>query len=245
MSKDFHLKRFSIRQQHAAMKVGTDAILLGAWLGSLDLDPKNFLDVGTGTGIIALMAAQHFPQAQGQAIEIDKDALLDAQYNVAQSPFSSQIEVIAGDFLEQNFLTLDLIVSNPPYFGAEGIHSPEESRRRARHESNEGLNLRTLMQKAASLLSRHGVLALVTPHEREADLRLYATECLLRPKAMTHVYSSPKQQVRLLSLWERLDTSATHYKTTQRASLIIRDRYGNYTEEYKRLTQEFLLQTAK
>lgn len=245
MSEYFHLRRFSIRQQHAAMKIGTDAILLGSWLGSLGLHPRNFLDIGTGTGIIALMAAQHFPQALGKAIEIDEAAMIDAYHNIKSTPFSSQIEVIMGDFLKQDFAPFDLIVSNPPYFESEGIHSPEFNRHQARHESKAGLNLRTLMQRVSSILAPCGVFALITPHEREKDLRLYATEYLLRPKSMTLVYSLPQQPIRLLSLWERLDTSTTCYKTTHHASLIIRNPNGNYTEEYKNLTQDFLLHKSK
>ena len=113
----FQFKKFTIRHDKCAMKVGTDAVLLGAWADTASC--KNILDIGTGTGIIALMLAQR-SCADIDAIDIDKDACIQAEENVAASPFAGRIKVIpasCADFARSTTLKkYDLIVSNPPYF---------------------------------------------------------------------------------------------------------------------------------
>lgn len=242
MSRDFHLKHFLIRQQHAAMKVGTDAIVLGSWLAQVVPNTEHYLDVGTGTGIIALMLAQAFEGAQGSALEVDQEALLDARINVSTSPYVDRLEVVQADFLSWTKDRYDLIVSNPPYFDMEGLPSPEQRRRLARHEAEGGLTLRRLMLHARSLLTPQGYLALITPNDREADLRLYAAEGLLRPELLTRVEAVADRPIRLLSLWRPLASSEL-YETTTYDTLVLRHTSGRYTEAYQTLTSPYLLES--
>ena len=127
----FHFKKFTIDDAHTAMKIGTDGVLLGAWADVAG--DSDILDMGTGSGLIAIMAAQRNPQAHIVAIDIVEDAVAQARRNVAATAWKERIEVVAGDandfFSEHKF---DHVVSNPPFF-TETLQSPSEARRVARH----------------------------------------------------------------------------------------------------------------
>src|SRR6056297_3070564 len=112
----FHFKQFSVHQDRCAMKVGTDGVLLGAWAGT-NIQPRKILDVGTGTGLIALMMAQRFPDATIQGLEIEPEAAEQAQENVTRSPFAERVKIEHGDFFNWDTREqYDLIVSNPPFY---------------------------------------------------------------------------------------------------------------------------------
>lgn len=238
---DFRLKGFGIRQRRTAMKVSTDAILLGSWAATLGLRPERLLDVGTGTGIILLMLMQELEPKFAVGIDIAKSLGEDTEYNCRYSPWHERIELIHGDVLgycpDQKF---DLIVSNPPYFEVGGFSCPDEGREYARREQGEGLTLRRLMHKAAGLLSPSGELLLITPQERETDLRLYATETKLRLSRAVRVYSKEGSPIRLLSSWQPIHIGQD-YTPTEYGSLTLRNPDGSYTEEYRLLTKPFLL----
>mgnify|MGYP002626498501 CR=1 FL=1 len=137
------------------MKVGTDGTLLGAWAQG----GSHILDVGTGTGLIALMMAQRFPAAQVVGIDIDAEAVAQAQENVAASIFASRVEILLRDLAvtEGEF---DAIVSNPPYF-TNALKSPDAQRTMARHTDT--LTYAQLMRHGRRLLSDNGVLSVVVP----------------------------------------------------------------------------------
>lgn len=159
--RPFRFKQFSIHQKHAAMKVGTDGALLGAWSG--EGSPKTILDIGTGTGIAALMLAQRFPDAVVSGIEIDDDAVKDARKNFEEAPFRHRMllhHLALQDFSSQH--KFDLIVCNPPYF-ENSLRSASLQRDRARHNASLGLD--ELFQKAAKLLTEKGTFELVVPFE--------------------------------------------------------------------------------
>ncbi len=137
------------------MKVGTDGVLLGAWAHG----GKTILDIGTGTGLIALMMAQRYADAQVTGIDIDADAVLQAQENALASPFSSRILMRQVDLKDLEIdRQWEAIVSNPPYF-ADSLHSPDRQRTMARH--NDSLPFRLLMERSAQLLTDDGELSLV------------------------------------------------------------------------------------
>ncbi len=143
------------------MKVGTDGVLLGAWA---DCDnAKRILDIGTGTGLIALMMAQR-SQAQIDAIEIDEHASEQAIENVNRSPWASRVNVInksLQDYSKVENKAYDLIVSNPPYF-QNSMFAPDKKRTDARHNSN--LELEDLLKGAKKLLSNDGKLSIILPY---------------------------------------------------------------------------------
>lgn len=153
----FQFKQFTIYQELCAMKVGTDGVLLGAWANG----GKRILDAGTGTGIIALMMAQRYPNAVVTAIDIDEGAVKQAQQNVAQSPFAQQITVLHNT-LQEHQGEYDAIISNPPFF-IDSLAAPDEQRNVARHAQT--LTYTELMQAAWRLLSDEGELSVVVPFD--------------------------------------------------------------------------------
>lgn len=153
----FQFKQFTICQDLCAMKVGTDGVLLGAWANG----GKRILDAGTGTGIIALMMAQRYPNAVVTAIDIDEGAVKQAQQNVVQSPFSQQITVLHNT-LQEHQGEYDAIISNPPFF-IDSLAAPDEQRNVARHTQT--LTYTELMQAAWRLLSDEGELSVVVPFD--------------------------------------------------------------------------------
>lgn len=157
----FRFKQFTINHHKSSMKIGVDAVLLGAWAG---LDPKSVLDVGTGCGIIALILAQRFPLAKIKAIDIDKNSIEEATENFNLSPWSHNISADLIDFQEIDILDkkYDLIVSNPPYFKS-GIEKPSTPREIARHQGT--LSIFSLIEKSPDILNENGRLSLIFPLE--------------------------------------------------------------------------------
>ena len=170
----FEFKRFTIRQERCAMKVGTDGTLLGAWAEiPLGLGIPRILDLGTGTGLIALMMAQRYPEAEITGIDIDPEAVAQAQENVAASPFASRITIIQSDACDFEAEPFDAIVVNPPYF-VDALACPDDQRTTARHAVS--LSYAALMDSAWRLLQDEGTLSVVIPadcrSQMESEARL-------------------------------------------------------------------------
>lgn len=178
----FRFKKFVIEQELCAMKVGTDGVLLGSWATG----GARVLDVGTGTGIMALMLAQRCPEARVTAIDIDEGAVRQALQNVAQSPFNDRVEVLRCSVQEfdgrdgsdgsngrdgANGL-YDAIVSNPPFF-IDSLQTPDRQRTVARHA--ETLTYAQLMQAAWRLLADGGELSVVVPFDYRQRMEDEAT----------------------------------------------------------------------
>ena len=153
----FQFKQFTIEQELCAMKVGTDGVLLGAWATG----GSSVLDVGTGTGIIALMMAQHYPEAQVTAIDIDEGAVRQAEQNVSQSPFLGRISVLQ-QAVQEHLGEYESIVSNPPFF-IDSLQAPDEQRNMARHTAT--LSYAELMKAAYRLLADNGEFSVVIPFD--------------------------------------------------------------------------------
>lgn len=153
----FRFKQFTVHHELCAMKVGTDGVLLGA----LADGGSRILDIGTGTGLVALMMAQRFPSAHITGIDIDDGAVIQAQKNVELSPFADRIVIKKVDF---NVFPIhdkyDCITCNPPFF-EDGASCPDQQRSIARHAS--ALPFSTLMSNAAALLTDNGVMTIIIP----------------------------------------------------------------------------------
>jgi tRNA1Val (adenine37-N6)-methyltransferase len=156
------------------MKVGTDGTLLGAW-SQASAGPCRVLDVGTGTGLIALMMAQRYPEALVIAIDIDEKAVFQAQENVSASPFADRIKVLEADVQTfEDSVKFDSIVCNPPFF-EDSLVCPDPQRTEARHTVS--LGYRQLMESAFRLLKDDGRFSVIIPAdcrsrlESEAHLR--------------------------------------------------------------------------
>lgn len=163
MSHDsFTFKQFVVHQDRCAMKVGTDGTLLGAWAEASRNDGQ-ILDIGTGTGLIALMMAQRYPEAQVTAIDIDAAAVEQATDNVRQSPFVNRIQVCHADVNAFAPSTIyDAIVCNPPYFD-KALICPDNQRTQARHTLS--LSYEQLMKAAFRLLNDEGRFSLIIPND--------------------------------------------------------------------------------
>ena len=153
----FQFKQFTIEQELCAMKVGTDGVLLGAWAKG---GPR-ILDIGTGTGIIALMMAQRYPEAQVTAIDIDEGAVRQAEQNVSRSPFLGRISVLQ-QAVQEHLGEYESIVSNPPFF-IDSLQAPDEQRNMARHTAT--LSYAELMKAAYRLLADNGEFSVVIPFD--------------------------------------------------------------------------------
>jgi tRNA1Val (adenine37-N6)-methyltransferase len=165
----FKFKQFTIWQSGCAMKVGTDGTLLGAWAEG----GRKILDIGTGTGLIALMMAQRFPNAHVTGIDIDAAAVSQAQNNVAQSSFSDRVTIIEADAQMFNG-SFDAIVCNPPFF-SDSLVCPDSRRTLARHSLS--LTYQNLFEAARRLLTEQGTLSVVIPFDYVQKVKSEAALC--------------------------------------------------------------------
>lgn len=230
----FTFKQFAVCQDRCAMKVGTDGVLLGAWAKVEGC--QRILDVGTGTGLIALMAAQR-SQAHITAIDLDGGAVEQAQENVATSPWKQRIRVMAMDMrkmeLEEHEAPFDALLCNPPFF-ENSLKCPDAARTMARHTDT--LSFDELACSAARLLAPHGELSVVIPYDRATDMTVSAACYGLFVSRKTVVYgvegARPK---RVLMAFTREGGACTP------DVLNIRDREHHYTPEYIGLVSSFYL----
>ena len=238
----FQFKQFTVHQGLCAMKVGTDGTLLGAWAnvvghasqradgsddtGTLGSVPYySILDIGTGTGLIALMMAQRYPQAQVTAIDIDPQAVRQARENVAASPFADRITIIEGDIGRLSLPPFEAIVCNPPYFDAS-LESPDAQRTLARHTSS--LSYRELMTCAWRLLSESGELSVVIPFDCKSRLEAEAILTGFHLTRTCAVRTTPtKPPRRFLLAFQK------HPKPLQTEELVIgSDAYNELTKDF-------------
>ncbi len=186
----FYFKNFSLQQDRCAMKVGTDAVLLGAW-APLPQPCRHILDIGTGTGVLSLMLAQRCPEAEVVGVEIDAEAAAQASENAAASPYTDRLRIEAKaiqDYRPEPPLTFDLIVSNPPFFTG-GVLSDMLDRQSARHTVR--LSHQDLLRSVQQHLSADGTFCLVLPKleglrfiEIAASMQLYPHQQLaMRPRS--------------------------------------------------------------
>ncbi len=229
----FEFKQFSIHQSSTVFKVGTDGVLLGSWCEHAN--PNHILDIGTGTGLIALMCAQRFPAASVVAIDNFKEAADLAQHNVSCSPWSNRVKVVQQAISDyQRDLRFDLITSNPPYF-SQSHASPAAFKNQARHEPNIGF-LTTLFSRASKLLSTNGSFCLIIPYDRQSQAVGAALPHDLKPARVLTVRGTASSPIKRVLLQFEFNPAQRNEE-----ALIIEEARHKYTQAYKSLTKDFYL----
>jgi tRNA1Val (adenine37-N6)-methyltransferase len=217
------------------MKVGTDGTLLGAW-ATLPHSCKNILDIGTGSGLIAIMAAQRHPAAHIAAIDIDPDCIAQAQENIDACPWTQRISLHHTPLQKfQKEEKFDVIISNPPYF-VDSLLSPNGKRSTARHTAS--LPFEELAEGVVRLLAPEGHFALILP-PAECERFLSAARGRLFVSRRTELHSTPTSGVRRILMELRLNPPHD-IPSTER--LIIEDNNPTgYSDAYRTLTKDFYL----
>ncbi len=238
MSTLFKFKEFSIHQDKTAMKIGTDAVLLGAWV-FLENEIDSILDVGSGTGIIALMLAQRSFALTIDAVEIDNDAYEQTVTNFENSNWGDRLYCYHSSF--QNFAdeigeeeeTYDLIISNPPFYTDE-FESENDARNKARFTSS--LSFNELLKGVSKILSKKGKFAVIIPFKEEQVFVELAKENNLFLNRVCHVKGNPSSAFKRSLLEFSFED-----KKLKKENLTIEIKRHQYTDEYINLTKDFYL----
>lgn len=234
-SNTFAFKQFTVKQDKCAMKVGTDAVLLGAWVATEGAG--SILDIGTGTGIIALMLAQR-SNASIEAIDIDSNACVQANENAATSPWKDKVTIHHESFQTFAMRTekrYDLIVSNPPFF-IDSSKASDIERTISRH--TDLLPYDELIDGVLKVLKPEGRFCVILPAKEGEQFRDLAAEKQLYLCKLTRVRTRADKttEKRLLMQFERKPSSFS-----ENTLVIEKDERHSYTDEYKELTREYYL----
>ncbi|MDB4902396.1 MAG: yfiC [Mucilaginibacter sp.] len=231
----FRFKQFNVDQTGCAMKINTDGVLLGAMIDANK--PGTILDIGTGTGVIALMLAQKFTNAQIDAVEIDEEAAKTAKGNFKGSPFAERLSVYAlsfekyfDQFLERKY---DLIVSNPPFYIAS-LKSPGVKKTLAKHTDIDFFE--KLIKSASEHLTRDGSFWLILPANIAGTFIELTAGHLTYPQRIINIQSYPHSQPHRVILCFGFDKVSA-----QNANFTIYKAVGIYSEEYQKLLQPYFI----
>lgn len=233
--KPFKFKQFQIEQDRCAMKVGTDGVLLGAWV-SIDNNPDSILDIGAGTGLIALMIAQRSTAETIDALEIDEDAYEQCVSNFDSSDWADRLFCYhAGldEFVDEWEDPYDLIVSNPPFYSEE-VSSGDESRDKARQ--NQSLPFDELLEGVSKLMASNGSFATIIPFKEEETFLKLANSFKLYPQRITRVKGTPTSEIKRSLI--QFGFEEVELETSE---LTIEIGRHEYTEDYISLTKDFYL----
>lgn len=251
----FHFKRFDVRNERSAMKVNTDGVLLGAVTAVFPED-RNVLDIGTGTGTVALMVAQRLSEIKKEngwnihGIDIDAPSAEEAAENFRNSPWSSHLEAMnlgLGEFARNHkFGEYDLIVSNPPYYD-NSLQAPQARRNAARHTGNpenpqgtEPLSFREVLEYASVALDEHGRLSVILPSDQEKSLLRHARMCGLFPWRVLRIKTVEHKPVsRLIVQFKRRE--ALDGSVAKDDTLTLLNERGKRTSQHASLITDYYL----
>jgi tRNA1Val (adenine37-N6)-methyltransferase len=235
MDKPFQFKEFSINQDQCAMKIGTDGVLLGAWTPTLQ-NPFSILDIGAGTGVLALMLAQKSFAEVIDAIEIDDNAYEQCVDNFEQSPWGDRLfcyHASIQEFAEEIDDNYDLIICNPPFY-SEDYKTQDTSRDLARFQ--DAMPFEHLVVCVSKLLSENGIFSVVVPFSEAQKLIELAKKVNLHPKDRLNVKGNPTSEIKRSYLTFSFNPSEITTK-----ELVIETERHQFTEDYISLTKDFYL----
>lgn len=231
----FRFKQFTVWHNQCAMKVGTDGVLLGAW-APVDTTIKRILDIGCGSGLVALMLAQRCPDARITAIDIDQGAYHQSVYNFEQSPWSNRLTALHSSLQEFNFhgQRFDLVVSNPPWF-SNSLRNPGLSRATARHDDT--LPLETLLKQADKLVNETGSIVVILPvSDSQKCVKLAERFGFYCNSSVVIIPKPGAEPKRVLLAFNRTEKQAV----VQELVLETQNR-GEYTPDFAALVRDFYL----
>lgn len=228
----FKFKQFEVDQAGCAMKINTDGVLIGA-MANHNM-PKNILDIGTGTGVIALMLAQRFPDANIHAVEIDEQAAKTAERNFQQSPFNHRL-TISNTAIEQynSAERFDLIVSNPPFF-VNDLKNEEIRKGIARHAAEGFFSM--LVKKLNELLTADGEAWLILPVKQADEVVLHARQYGIRLVERVHIHSDRSKPA-----FRQIICLGKNNAALQESDFYLYEDLKVHTAEYKVLLKDFFL----
>tara|TARA_R110001632_G_scaffold47000_1_gene119151 strand:- start:4638 stop:5360 length:723 start_codon:yes stop_codon:yes gene_type:complete len=238
MSKPFHFKEFTIHQDKTAMKVGTDGVLLGAWC-SLETYPDTILDIGSGTGLIALMMAQRCDAMTIDAVEINEEAYEQTVENFEQSDWGDRLFCYHSSFqgfaeeMNEEAEEYDLIISNPPFYTDE-FETEDTARNKARFTS--ALSFEELISGAANLLSEVGTFALIIPFKEEQNFVSLVLDTQLNLNRVCRVKGTVTSEIKRSLLEFSFEN-----KELIEEELVIETARHQYTQAYIDLVKDFYL----
>ena len=238
MNKPFKFKYFNVKQDKAAMKIGTDAVLLGAWC-SIDDSLDSILDIGSGTGVISLMLAQRSDALNIDAVEVDENAYEQTVENFEESDWGDRLycyNISFQEFADEIFEeeeTYDLIVSNPPFYTDDFV-TQDEARNKARFTNS--LSFEELITGVSKILSDKGRFSIIIPFKEEQKVISLAKNNNLFLNKVCHVQGNPTSEVKR-SLLEFSFSSSD----VKKEHLIIEIKRHQYTQEYINLTKDFYI----
>lgn len=249
-NRKMEFQLFTVRDEKCAMKIGTDGVLLGAWASTHSAEKAlNIADVGSGSGVVALMLAQRFTESQVTAVELEPLAVEQSRENFEHSPFDSRMKCVEASFQDwasesDNQSSFDLVVSNPPFFNGKP-KSPFHARNLARHDDY--LNISDLFEGAEKVLRAEGVFGLVWPVEREADLMAAAKnhkfhvirKCIILPTPL-------HKPVRFLVEFSKVTSGDQDVASSILTNIVLETGEGegrHFTTQHNELMKAFFLQT--
>ncbi len=232
----FHFKQFTIQQEHTAMKVGTDGVLLGAW-ASVPAPGSRVLDVGSGTGLIALMITQRTKKVAVDALEIDPSSARQTEENFQNSPWKEKIQCIQSSFQDYSSQCknhYDLIICNPPFFSASA-KTPSKERNLARHDDS--LSLEDIFRASLSLMKKTTIISLILPVEKEARALDLISEHNMYCNRLTRVIPAPGKPVKRVLL----ECSYIPGETIEEELTIETENRHKYSDKFQNLVDDFYL----
>lgn len=233
--KPFHFKEFSVLQDQCAMKVGTDGVLLGSWVEIAD-ETDSILDIGTGTGLLALQMAQRSEAEMIDAVEIEDKAFEQAVDNFENSPWSDRLfcyHASIEEFKEEIDEQYDLIISNPPYFN-DTFKDLNHERALARHTQQ--LSFTSLLSSTENLLSPKGSCAFIIPYKEESAFLAESKNNQLLPFRITRIRGRQESDLK-----RSMIQLSREVRQVDHQELIIEKKRHEYTDDYIKLVKDFYL----